>query len=140
MLCPIKVDSNSIELTVHTPCYCVLDFLCVIIFKEKRLFNKNTKKAIKIFAKRTTLEHILKRHLSWVHIKGLKLQRNYNWTGNWTSKLRRRGIPLPLLPLRRGKQRNCGAAVDEDYPSIVYPSARRYLCHQFLQYFILYQL
>ena len=29
MLCPIKVNSNTIELTVHTSCYCVLDLLCV---------------------------------------------------------------------------------------------------------------
>ena len=30
MLCPIKSNSNTIELTVHTYCYCVLDLLCVI--------------------------------------------------------------------------------------------------------------
>ena len=29
MSCPIKVNSNTIELTVHTSCYCVLDLLCV---------------------------------------------------------------------------------------------------------------
>ena len=29
-MCPIKVDSNSNDLTVHTSCYCVLDLLCVI--------------------------------------------------------------------------------------------------------------
>ena len=29
MLCPMKVNSNTIELTVHTSCYCVLDLLCV---------------------------------------------------------------------------------------------------------------
>ena len=29
MSCPIKVNSITIELTVHTSCYCVLDFLCV---------------------------------------------------------------------------------------------------------------
>ena len=29
MLCPIKVNSKTIELTVHTSCYCVLDLLCV---------------------------------------------------------------------------------------------------------------
>ena len=29
MLCPIKVTSNPIELTVHTSSYCVLDLLCV---------------------------------------------------------------------------------------------------------------
>ena len=28
MSCPIKVNSNTIELTVHTSCYCVLDLLC----------------------------------------------------------------------------------------------------------------
>ena len=27
----IKVYSNTIELTVHTSCYCVLDLLCVIM-------------------------------------------------------------------------------------------------------------
>ena len=27
MLCPIKVSSNTIELRVHTSCYCVLNFL-----------------------------------------------------------------------------------------------------------------
>ena len=29
MSCPIKSNSNTIELTVHTSCYCVLDLLCV---------------------------------------------------------------------------------------------------------------
>ena len=28
MLCPIKVNSNTIELIVHTSCYCILDLLC----------------------------------------------------------------------------------------------------------------
>ena len=31
MSCPIKGNSNTIELTVHTSCYCVLDLLCVIL-------------------------------------------------------------------------------------------------------------
>ena len=29
MSCPIKVNSTTIEPTVHTSCYCVLDLLCV---------------------------------------------------------------------------------------------------------------
>ena len=29
MLCPIKVNSNTIELTVHSSCYCVFHLLCV---------------------------------------------------------------------------------------------------------------
>ena len=29
MSCPIKVNSDTIELTVHTSCYWVLDLLCV---------------------------------------------------------------------------------------------------------------
>ena len=29
MLCPIIINSNTIELTVHTSWYCVLDLLCV---------------------------------------------------------------------------------------------------------------
>ena len=29
MLCPIKVNSNTIDLIMHTSCYCVLDLLCV---------------------------------------------------------------------------------------------------------------
>ena len=29
MLCPIKVNSKTIELTVHAFCYCVLALLCV---------------------------------------------------------------------------------------------------------------
>ena len=31
MLCPIKVNINTIELIVHTSCYCVLDLLCVTL-------------------------------------------------------------------------------------------------------------
>ena len=31
MLCPIKVDSNTVKLRVHNSCYCVLDLLCVIL-------------------------------------------------------------------------------------------------------------
>ena len=30
VLCPIKVNSNTIELTVHGPCYCILDLLCAV--------------------------------------------------------------------------------------------------------------
>ena len=29
MSCSIKVNSNTIGLTMHTSCYCVLDLLCV---------------------------------------------------------------------------------------------------------------
>ena len=31
MSCPIKANSNTIELTVHASCYWVLDLICVII-------------------------------------------------------------------------------------------------------------
>ena len=30
MLCPFKVNSNTIKLTVHTYCYCVSDLICFI--------------------------------------------------------------------------------------------------------------
>ena len=29
MSCPFKVNNNTIEITVHTTCYCILDLLCV---------------------------------------------------------------------------------------------------------------
>ena len=32
MSCPIKVKGNTIELTMHTSCYCVLDLLCTCLF------------------------------------------------------------------------------------------------------------
>ena len=35
MLCPIKVSSNTIKLTVHTSCYCVVDLLCVKRERER---------------------------------------------------------------------------------------------------------
>ena len=38
MWCPIKVNSNTIELTVHTSGYCVQDLLCVIISSTKMWF------------------------------------------------------------------------------------------------------
>ena len=31
MSCPIKVNSSTIELTVHTSCYYIKDLLCVAI-------------------------------------------------------------------------------------------------------------
>ena len=44
MLCPIKVNSNPIELSVHTSCYCVLDLVCVTIHQtinsSCRAYNK----------------------------------------------------------------------------------------------------
>ena len=44
MLCPIKVNSNPIELSVHTSCYCVLDLLSVTIHQtinsSCRAYNK----------------------------------------------------------------------------------------------------
>ena len=39
MLCPIKVNSNTIELTVHTSFYCILDLLCVIHIILPRRIN-----------------------------------------------------------------------------------------------------
>ena len=38
MSCPIKVNSNTVELTVHTSCYCILDLLYVNLssYKVKR--------------------------------------------------------------------------------------------------------
>ena len=34
MLCPIKVNSNTIELAVHTSCYCILDLLCATMINR----------------------------------------------------------------------------------------------------------
>ena len=34
MLYPIKFNSNTIELTVHTSCYCVSDLLCVMFITD----------------------------------------------------------------------------------------------------------
>ena len=34
VLWPIKVNTNTIELIVHTSCYCILDLLCYQIFKR----------------------------------------------------------------------------------------------------------
>ena len=41
MLCPIKNNSNTIELTVPTSCYWVLDLLCVTNNKTVRLKMHN---------------------------------------------------------------------------------------------------
>ena len=42
MSCPIKVDSNTIKLTVHTSCYCILELLC-----DKGLLKSNSQKGYK---------------------------------------------------------------------------------------------
>ena len=39
VLCPIKVNSNTIEVTMHTSCYCVSDLLYVTSY----LTHKNVK-------------------------------------------------------------------------------------------------
>ena len=39
MLCPIKVNSCTIELTVDTYCHCVLDLLCVTRLKYFQMPN-----------------------------------------------------------------------------------------------------
>ena len=41
MSCPIENNSNTIELTVHTSCYWVLDLLCVIVMIEKLAKNSD---------------------------------------------------------------------------------------------------
>ena len=46
MFYPIKVKSNTIELTVRTSCYSVLDLLCVNIFAEEHLKNKILEDAV----------------------------------------------------------------------------------------------
>ena len=40
MPCPIKVNSDTLELTVHTSCYCVLDLLWVSNF-DVSIFRPN---------------------------------------------------------------------------------------------------
>ena len=35
-MCLIKVNSNTIELTVHISCYCVLDLLCFNFLEIER--------------------------------------------------------------------------------------------------------
>ena len=42
MLCPIKVNSNTIEITVHPSCYCILDLLCVKMLKINLSRSKYT--------------------------------------------------------------------------------------------------
>ena len=37
MLCPIKFNSNTIELKVHTSCYCVLDLPLHSILSFRRI-------------------------------------------------------------------------------------------------------
>ena len=39
LLCPMKSNSNTIELTVHTSCIGVLDLLCVNIMFGKGYFQ-----------------------------------------------------------------------------------------------------
>ena len=47
MSCPIKVNNNTIELTVRTSCYCVLDLLCVnCLMKCNTAFYKNGKRKV----------------------------------------------------------------------------------------------
>ena len=45
MSCPIKVNSDTIELTANTSCYCILDLLCVncpkLLSKKLSLENSN---------------------------------------------------------------------------------------------------
>ena len=45
MSCPIKAYSNTIELTMHTSCYCVLDLLCVIGNKDENLIKNDSIKS-----------------------------------------------------------------------------------------------
>ena len=40
-LCPIKVNSNTIEITGHTSCYCILDLLCVSVSLLQKLSKIN---------------------------------------------------------------------------------------------------
>ena len=46
VLCPIILNSNTTELTVHTSCYWVLDLLCV------NMLHIRTKKTIQILAQK----------------------------------------------------------------------------------------
>ena len=46
MSCPIKVNSNTIELTVLTACYWVLDLLCV---KCTTYFSLNQQPILKFY-------------------------------------------------------------------------------------------
>ena len=39
MLCPIIINSITIEFTMHTSCYCIIDLLCV---NKTDVYNKVT--------------------------------------------------------------------------------------------------
>ena len=57
MSCPIKFNSNTIELIAHTSCYCILDLLrvtcykaqnyCDLYFNLKRFVTSKAKMMIK---------------------------------------------------------------------------------------------
>ena len=46
--CLIKVNSNTIELTVDTSCFCFLDLFCVKT-PEKKYFNLNLNSACQVY-------------------------------------------------------------------------------------------
>ena len=59
MVCPIKVKSNTIELTVHTSCYFILDLLCVKVSQNGVLktldLPENLQFSLSLFQKKSNL-------------------------------------------------------------------------------------
>ena len=49
MSCPIKVNGNTIVLTVHISCYCVLDLLCVTFLFTTDFYDCATKLRMVVF-------------------------------------------------------------------------------------------
>ena len=41
-LCPTFAINITIELTVHTSCYCILDLLCITSFNKKQMYTTNS--------------------------------------------------------------------------------------------------
>ena len=62
MLCLIKINSNTIELTLHTSCYCVSDLLCVKAM-DQRLWNPPTRSVL------PGLNHCFPLSLVWICMK-----------------------------------------------------------------------
>ena len=82
MLCPIIINSNTIELTVHTSWYCVLDLLCVTWILSRSERSLIVLYAVKVFASWKHTFHFLVGCVVGVVVKAEMI---YNLRMSWVN-------------------------------------------------------
>ena len=77
MLCPIKINISTIELTVHPPCYCVFELFCVKRWKKpwrRYVWNKGQLSNLRAIKSDQKINQSFRCCILWLAFEGCTFQ------------------------------------------------------------------